>query len=125
MRTELPVPSVLVEHPPAPTWFVYYKVAVVDLEAVMGQLQACRQALAVQGLAIGAQAIDFQVMRRPEVVDGCCTLMEVYRPVDQAGTKDPAAASETSIAAAIAQAASSVAPWLIGSRHVEQFIPCA
>jgi len=95
-------------------WFIYYRVPEAELATV---------AAAVRGFQARLQAdwpgLRAEWLRRPELVGGQLTLMEVYR---WAGIGTAAAAG---LAAAIEDAAGVLAPHLASERHREQFLPCA
>ncbi|MCC9597437.1 MULTISPECIES: DUF4936 family protein [unclassified Rubrivivax] len=84
--------------------YVYYRVAERDVEACA---VAARAAFAALPFAV-------ELLRRPEVRDGLATLMEVH-----------GAADEREADTAEAHLAAALAPWIVGERHVERFVPLA
>ncbi|MBK1686348.1 DUF4936 family protein [Rubrivivax gelatinosus] len=82
--------------------YVYYRVAERDVGACA---EAARAVFASLRFAI-------ELLRRPETRDGLATLMEVHGAADERAADD----AEARLAAALA-------PWIVGERHVERFVP--
>lgn len=82
--------------------YVYYRVAERDVGA-------CAQAAHA---VFAALPFGVELLRRPEVRDGLATLMEVHGAADEKAADD----AEARLAAALA-------PWIVGGRHVERFVP--
>lgn len=82
--------------------YVYYRVAERDVAACA---EAARAAFTALPLAV-------ELLRRPEIRDGLATLMEVHAAGDEQIADD-----------AEARLASALAPWIVGQRHVERFVP--
>jgi hypothetical protein len=95
--------------------FVYYRVRLEDLPAVVAAVDALHKRWRehYDGLACA-------LLRReaePDLGSGVVTLMEVYK-APQGVALEWQTAIEASASAALA-------PWRVGSRHVEVFVPCA
>ena len=91
--------------------YVYYRVAERDLAAVRAAAQAMQAELSARHHGLRAE-----LLRRPgSASDGQVTLMEIY--ASDGGVDDPTGHD-------IERAALSLAPWLQGPRHVEQFEKC-
>ncbi|WP_425259476.1 DUF4936 family protein [Rubrivivax sp. RP6-9] len=86
--------------------YVYYRVPEAQLQAALAALRPLHAELRRAGTAV-------ELLRRPGAPRGLVTLMDVY------SADDPTAARFE------ARAAAALAPWLDGSRHVEQFEPVA
>lgn len=82
--------------------YVYYRVA-------EGEVGACAEAARA---VIASLPFAVELLRRPEIRDGLATLMEVHLAEDEAAADD----AEERLAAALA-------PWIVGERHVERFVP--
>ena len=90
--------------------YVYYRVAEADLTevaAAVGEMQ--------QRLVISHPGLEADRLRRPGAADGWVTLMEIYRA--------NGGISEALGRAIEADAALTLARWLAGSRHLEDFEP--
>jgi hypothetical protein len=92
--------------------FVYYRVAESTLDLACHSAQRMQRRLCE--VHPGLQA---RLLRRPDAIEGRCTLMETY---SRAAGIDEALQAEID-AAALA----SLAPWQLGERHTEVFIACA
>jgi hypothetical protein len=95
--------------------FVYYRVRLEDLPAMMAAVDVLHKRWREQydGLAC-------TLLRReaePDPGSGVVTLMEVYK-APQGVALDWQSAIEAAASAALA-------PWRVGSRQVEVFVPCA
>ncbi|MBG6082478.1 DUF4936 family protein [Rubrivivax gelatinosus] len=82
--------------------YVYYRVA-------EGEVGACAEAARA---VIASLPFAVELLRRPEIRDGLATLMEVHQAPDEHAAAD----AEARLAAALA-------PWIVGERHVERFVP--
>lgn len=82
--------------------YVYYRVAERDVAACA---EAARAVFVSLPFAV-------ELLRRPEIRDGLATLMEVHAAADEQMADD----AEARLAAALA-------PWIVGQRHVERFVP--
>jgi len=96
--------------------FIYYRIRV---DAARAALDA---ALALQArLRERHPGLTARLLRRPEEQDQQQTWMEIY-----ALPRDGEAAGVTpQLEAEIAAAAIALAPFIVGTRHTEVFVPCA
>jgi len=91
--------------------FIYYRAAVVHAETVELAVQS------MQGrLADRHPGLEARLLRRVERSDGEITWMESYAL--------PAGADPQLLAQAIDTAAQTLAPWIVGPRHLEHFVLC-
>ncbi|MFZ2989192.1 DUF4936 family protein [Ideonella sp.] len=108
----------------ATAWFIYYKVSAANLPEVVAEVARFQAALCSADAALVAR-----LMRRPAESAGVCTLMETYAWVSHPAMAMEGAAHlsrpEPVLPEAIVRAAAGLAPWLLGPRHVEAFVPCA
>ena len=99
----------------SPGLFIYYRVAASALVAADAAVAALQAQLRERCAGLTAECL-----RRPEVVDGLVTLMEVYRPA--AGGED-AAPALGEVAEQMRVLLAARTPWWLGARHVETFVP--
>lgn len=82
--------------------YVYYRIRPEDEKAVAAIVRALQ-----------SRRAEASIWRRETLHDGTLTLMEIY---------DADAAQQAEIEA---EARVRLAPWIVGERHVEVFVPCA
>ena|SRR2546423_11259026 len=96
--------------------FIYYRIRVDEARAARDAVQAMQALLMRRHPGLTAR-----LLRRPDEHDQQQTWMEIY-----ALQRDGETAGVTPrIEADIADAATALAPFTVGTRHTEAFIPCA
>lgn len=93
--------------------FIYYRAKVEDAQALSAAVLAAQAK--VQSACPGLQA---RLLRRPDSRDEHHTWMEIYALA-------PHGIDDTLAQQIEAQLAAALAPWIVGPRHAEGFVPCA
>jgi len=93
--------------------FIYYRAKAGDAEALSAAVLAAQALL--QSAWPGLQA---RLLRRPDSRDEHHTWMETYAFAPHGIDDTLARQIETQLAAVLA-------PWIVGPRHCEGFVPCA
>lgn len=96
--------------------FIYYRIRADDARAALEVAQALQARLRAQHPGLTAR-----LLRRPEDQDRQQTWMEIYslhREGESAGVTH-------ALQEQIDAAARALAPFIVGTRHTEVFIPCA
>jgi hypothetical protein len=93
--------------------FIYYRAKVDDAEALSAAVLAAQAQ--VQSACPGLQA---RLLRRPDSRDEHHTWMETYAFA-------PHGIDDTLARQIEARLGAVLAPWIVGPRHCERFVPCA
>jgi len=91
--------------------FIYYRIRADAAGAALEAVQAMQARLRREHAGLAAR-----LLRRPEEHDEQQTWMEIYA--------SPAGVTPD-LESRIAEAAAALAPFIVGSRHTEVFVPCA
>jgi hypothetical protein len=92
--------------------FVYYRAAERDAAPLEDAVRRMQDALRQRHPSLSAR-----LLRRPQERDGLVTWMEAYAW--------PTGGDPAVLLQAVADAATPLAAWIVGERHVEHFVPCA